>query len=139
MIREVSSPFMSAGVCLPAVALPSVLASYSPSLTEAVSPFRATIAGTIHDLGEVETTNSGELRRNFKLADDAGKWIHCVAHGKHAESVYLGNMRRIVADFGCGRSSLGTTPQAFWLFKDSFIVPLERRLVSPLLEQVEWQ
>ena len=87
----------------------------------------------------METTNSGELRRMFKLADDAGKWIHCVAHGKHAECAFLQNMRRIVAYFGFGRSSDGTMPQALWLFKDSFMVPLGRRLVSPLSEQVEWQ
>ena len=87
----------------------------------------------------METTNSGELRRNFKLADDEGQWIHCIAHGRHAEGTFLQNMQRIIVYFGAGRSGLGTTPQALWLFKDSFIVPLERRLVSPLITQMEWQ
>ena len=100
----------------------SVVVSYSLSLSNAMSPFRATIAGTIHELGEVEPTNNGDLRRNFKLADDTSKWIHCVADGKHVESESLENMRRILADFYSGCPPLGNAPQSVWLFKGAFIV-----------------
>ena len=80
-----------------------------------------------------------DLRRNFKFADDTGKWIYCVAHGRHAESEMLENMRRILAYFCSGRPALGNAPQSVWLFKGAFIVPLERRIVAPLLGQVVWQ
>ena len=118
---------------------PLALTSYSSALKDAASPFRATILGIIHELEETETTSGGELRRNFKLADEHGMWVNCVAHGKHAESALLVDMNRIVAYFGAGRPALGSSPQTVWLFKDAFIVPLERRIVSPLLQQVMWQ
>ena len=139
MIESVTSPYMSPGLGLPTPAPPSIMVSFGPSLTKAVSPFRVSVVGTIHELEDVDTSNSGELRRKFRLADDAGKWIHVVAHGKHAESSFLRNMRRIIAYFGCGRSSYGSVPQALWLFKDSFMVPLESRPASPKIEQVLWQ
>ena len=118
---------------------PLVVTSHTNSLTDAESPFRATIVGTIHDLEETETTGTGELRRNFKLADENGMWVNCVAHGKHADRALLVVMNRIVAYFCAGRQALNSSPHTVWLFKDAFIVPLERRTVSPLLQQVMWK
>ena len=46
---------------------------------------------------------------------------------------------RIVVYFGSGRPAIGHSPQAIWIFKDVFMVPLERRIGSLLSEQVEWQ
>jgi hypothetical protein len=65
--------------------------------------------------------------------------VPCVAHGRHAESEFLGNMQRIVVYFVTGRPVLNQSPQALWLFKDAFIVPIERRVVSLLKEQLIWQ
>ena len=77
--------------------------------------------------------------RNFKLADEQGNWVHCGGHGRHAENNSLENCLRIVVYFGSGRSASGNSPPAIWLFKDAFIVPLERCIGSPLSEQVVWQ
>ena len=96
MIRKGTSPFMGHDVKFPKPQLPLVVVSYSESLSKAKCPFRVSLAGTIHDLQEAEPTNNGELRRNLKLADEQGKWIHCVAHGRHAEDVSLENFRRII-------------------------------------------
>jgi hypothetical protein len=139
MLREASSPYMAGTSVLGPPQLPLVVTSYTSSFHGVQAPFRATIAGTIHDLEEAEPTSTGELRRNFKLADDHGTWVHCVAHGRHAESEFLENMRRIVVYFVTGRPVLNQSPQTVWLFKDAFLVPLERRVVSPLKEQVMWQ
>ena len=118
---------------------PLMVLNYSQTLSKEESPFRVSIIGTIHDLQEAEPSNSGELRRNFKLADEQGKWIHCVAHGRHAADEPLENFRRIIVYFCRARPSTGHSPPAIWIFKDAFIVPLERRIGSPLSEQVEWQ
>ena len=138
-IRNSTSPYMRRDVTYSMPQPPLVVMSYSQTLSKAVSPFRVSIAGTIHDLQEAEPSNSGELRRNFKLADEQGNWIHCVAHARHAENSSLENFLRIVIYFGSGRPSTGHSPQAIWIFKDAFMVPLERRIGSPLSEQVEWQ
>ena len=139
MIREATSPYMRKGInyCTPQP--PLVVMSYKETLSKAVSHFRVTIAGTTHDLQEAEPANSGKLRRNFKLADEQGNWVHCVAHGRHAEDSSLENFLRIVVYFGIGRRSIGNTPQAIWIYKNAFMVSLERRIGSPLCEQVEWQ
>ena len=136
MIRRSTSPFMRRDVKFPAPQLPLVVVSYSETLSKAVCPFRVSLAGTIHDLQEAEPTNSGELRRNFKLADEQCKWVHCVAHGRHAENESLENFRRIVVYFCSGRPVNGHSAQAVWFFKEAFIVPLERRMLSPVVEQV---
>ena len=139
MIRNRTSPYMRGDVNYSMPQPPLVVMSYSQTLSKAVSPFRVSIARTIHDLQEAEPSNSGELRRNFKLADEQGQWVHCVAHGRHAENNSLEDFLRIVVYVGSGRSATGHSPQAIWLFKDAFMVPLERRIGSPLSEQVVWQ
>ena len=139
MIRETLPPYMGSTSSFVQPQPPLVLTSYTSSFKDVQAPFRVTIVGTIHDLQEAEPTNSGELRRNFKLADEHGTWMHCVAHGRHAESEFLENMRRIVAYFVTGRPALKESLQTVWLFKDAFIAPLELRIFSPLMEQVIWQ
>ena len=140
MIRNSTSLYMRRDVTYSMPQPPLVVMSYSQTLRKAVSPFRVSIGVTIHNLQEAELTcMSGELRRNFKLADEQGNLIHCVAHGRHAEDSSLENFLRIVVYFGIGRRSIGNTPQAILIFKDAFMVPLERRIGSPLCEQVEWQ
>ena len=86
MVRETTSPYMRKDVNHFLPQPPLVVVSYSETLSKAECPFRVSIAGTIHDLQEAEPSNSGELRRNFKLADEQGNWIHCVAHARHAEN-----------------------------------------------------
>ena len=139
MIRRSTSPFMGHDVKFLAPQLPLVVVSYSEALSKATCPFRVSIAGTIHDLQEVEPTNNGELRRNLKLADAQSRWIHCVAHARHAEDVSLENFRRIIVYFCCARPASGHAAQTVWFFKEAFIVPLERRMPSSLDEQVMWE
>ena len=139
MIRVATSPYMRSGLNFCTPKPPLVVVSYSLSLSHAVSPFRVSIAGTVQDLEETQLTYRGDLRRNFKPADDAGKWVSCVTHGRHAESDALESMRYIVACFCPGRPALGKISPQLWLFKDAFILPLERRVVAPLLEPVLWQ
>ena len=122
MLRHPSSPYVSLDFDYRVPKPPVVVVSYSDSFNNAVSPFRVAIAGAIHDLEEVEPTTTGDLMRNFKLADGAGKWVHCIAHGKHTESEVLKETRYIVAHFGCGRPGYSSSPPAMWLFKDSFVV-----------------
>ena len=140
MIRNSTSPYMRRDVNYSMPQPPLVLMSYSQTLRKAVSPFGVSIAGTIHNLQEAEPTcMSGELHRKFKLADEHGNWIHCVAHGRHAEDSSLENFLRIAIYFGIGRHSIGNTPQAIWIYKNAFMVSLKRHIGSPLCEQVEWQ
>ena len=139
MIRKGTSPFIGPDVKFPKPQLPLVVVSYSESLSKAKCPFRVSLAGTIHDLQEAEPTNNGELRRNLKLADEQGRWVHCVAHGRHAEDDSLENFRRIIVYFCSARPGSGHATQAIWFFKEAFIVPLERRMFSPLDEQVMLQ
>ena len=141
VFRTPSSPYMRHDFAYRVPKPPIVVVSYSVALSNAVTPFRATIAGTVHDLEEIEPTNTGDLKRNFKLADDAGKWVHCIAHGKHTENESLKEKGYIVVYFGWGRGGLGSSPPALWLFKDTFVVPVpaEQRNASQLSEQVSWQ
>ena len=140
MIRNSTSPYMQHDVNDSMPQPPLVLMSYSQTPRKAVSPFGVSIARTIHNLQEAEPScMCGELRRKFKLANGQGNWIHYVAHGRHAKDSSLENFLRIVIYFGIGRHSIGNTPQAIWIYKNAFMVPLKRRIGSPLCEQVEWQ
>ena len=99
MIRNSTSPYMRGDVNYSIAKPPLVVMSYSQTLSKAVSPFRVSIVGTIHDLQEAEPANSGKLRRNFKLADEQGNWVHCVAHGRHAEDSSLENFFSEIQNF----------------------------------------
>ena len=76
------------------------------------------------------------LRRNLKLANEQGKWIHCVTYGRHAEDVSLENFRRIIVYFCSARPASGHNAQAVWFIKEAFIVPLHRHMPSSLHKQV---
>ena len=91
------------------------------------------------DSGEHYRQGLGMIASENILSPMVKQAVNSDLHGRYAEGTFLQNMQRIIVYFGAGRSGLGTTPQALWLFKDSFIVPLERRVVSPLITQMEWQ
>ena len=53
-----------------------------------------------------ELARSG-VNQCCKPAEKQGNWIHCVAHGKHAEDSSLDDFLRLVDYFGIGRRSIG--------------------------------
>ena len=101
--------------------------------------FWVSVVGIVHDLEDVQPTDSGDLRRTFKLAGDNGFWLYRCAHGTHVESNALGNTRHICICFGTGRSQVGSLPQGLWVFPGCFCMPLGRKLVSLLLRCVHWK
>ena len=140
MIREATSPYMRKDVNHSTPQPLLVVVSYSHAPSKAQSPYKVSIVGTIHDLHEVWFPHSGKLHRKFKLADEQGNWVHCVARGRHAENNSLESFLRIVIYFGSGILATRHAPQAIALFEDAFIIPLQRRSnPPPLSQQVKWQ
>lgn len=74
---------------------PIVVSDYTGALKTIVFFFRGSVVGIVHDLEDVDSTDSGILRRIFKLADDIGVWIHRFVDGKHVESDVLENVIHI--------------------------------------------
>ena len=75
-ISECESPFMSSLSKFKPWSPPVVAFDYKRMSTAIVSPFRASVVWIARDLGDVELTDSGDLRRSFKLADDNGSWMY---------------------------------------------------------------
>ena len=136
-ISECESPFMSFPSRFKPWPPPIDVFDYKRIVTTIVPFVRASVVGIVHDLGDVAPTGSRALRRTFKLADDNGAWIYCVAHGKHVVINVLENVIRICICFGTGRSQVGSLLQGLWMFPGSFCRPLGRKVVSPLLQGVQ--
>ena len=138
-ISELESPFMSSPFKSRRWFSPILVLGYGRIVATVTSLFRASVVMIVHDLEDVGVTNSCDLRRIFKLADDNGFWIYCLAHGKHVESNVLKNMRHICICVGTGRSQVGSLPQGLWMFIYSFCMALGRKLELSLLQGVGYK
>ena len=136
LIQEPESPYMKTAA-FRAPKYPVAIAQFSNHMNGVTVPFRATLVGTVMELGDIEPTNSGGQKRSFKLVDPTGAWLHCCASDDLTESTGLKHLQKVVVFFGSGRGALGASPAAIWLFKDSFIVPLQQQIVhAPMGQQV---
>ena len=116
---------------------PVAITQFANYINGVTVPFRATLVGTVVELGDIEPTSSGGQKRSFKLVDPMGAWLHCIASDDLTESPGLKNLQKVIVFFGSGRGGLGSVPPGVWLFKDSFIVPLQQQIVHvPLSQQV---
>ena len=117
---------------------PHVVSSFNVGFKSLSAPFRMSLMGTVQDVEEVEPTNTGDVRRRFKLSDGSGKWVYIYAHGAHADNEAIENFRKVVLYFTSARGTLGSVEPGLWLFKDAFIASLEKQVVAPLTDRIEW-
>ena len=94
-------------------------------------PFDVSVAGIITDLEQPMKTENSELIRKYTLVDRSGKYISCVALGRHAENEILQDNNEIAIYFGRAQEGRGNNPGSLWLYDECHVVLLRANRESP--------
>ena len=95
-------------------------------LTLAVKlPFATSIAGVVSSVDPEKTSQNGNQMQAFRLQDAQGRYVRCMALGRHAgnPALVLGNM--IVLYFVVGQEGLSNGPGQLWVYDESHVMVLE--------------
>ena len=99
--------------------------------SQLVSPFRATLRGTIQD---VETSGVTQLHSQpkcmFALVDEMGSWLQCCGIGRNATNKILQDGNEVVLYYASGRKGTGNTAVNIWLFKDAMVVCVGKKNIQ---------
>ena len=90
------------------------------------APFKATIAGSVATVHDMDTTQSGQAKCSFELVDDSGCWISCCAIGRNATTPALKESMRVIVYNGSGRLGLKGSDASILILKDAVIVSVGR-------------
>jgi len=117
---------------------PLVTTNYQ-ELSGEVPPFRVNLVGIIFAKpDDPDVTVKGELRQEFRVCDDFGNWIRCVAFAGRAESEAIQMMNKVAIFFGSARGALGSGNAGVWIFQDAYIVELGKVIVhTPAVKEVQ--
>ena len=94
-------------------------------------PYQISIAGVISSIQPEITTRSGALMRSFRLQDNTGKWVACVAFDQAAENVVIANGNEVVMFFASAQEGLNNGPGQLWLYDRSHVVLLRVGCSAP--------
>ena len=126
-IKKPTQPFLNKETAT----MSSDLFSRQFSCLTASPPFEVNIAGIITDLEQPTRTENSELIRKYTLVDRSGKYISCVALGRHAENEILEDNNEIVIYFGRAQEGRGNTQGSLWLYDECHIVLLRAGRETP--------
>ena len=69
--------------------------------------------------------------RPFQLQDCTGKFVMCIALGRHSENELLEDYSEVVVYFATAQAGLGNEPGKLWVYDESHIVRLRQRCKAP--------
>ena len=101
----------------------------------AVPPFIINIVGVIADVKGITESESGISRREFKLQGSGGKYISCIAFGRHADSELLAPHNEVILYFASGKSDLRQRVGVLWLYDESHVMLLRQVFLPGLPSQ----
>ena len=102
------------------------IVSFMAVKSKLTAPFRGSFAGTVADVQETAESMRGNPKKFFDLVDASGHWFTCCAWGRNATSKALTNGAKIAVYYGTGRTALGDSPAAFYLFDEAVIIQIGR-------------
>ena len=117
--KHATSPFCRADVLYKVPASPICIHDYSKHWQQMVAPFRASFAGIVDNVENVDITGRGQHKRQFDLIDGKGNAIVFYAIGRNAVNRCLLLGTEVVVYNGTGRSSLGSADGGVYLLKDA--------------------
>ena len=70
------------------------------------------------------TTRSGALMRSFRLQDNTGRWVACVAYDGAAEDACIANGNEVIIFFASAQDGLSNVPGQLWSYDRSHVMLL---------------
>ena len=87
-------------------------------------PFKATFAGMVSNVRNLEASTTVQPKRCFDLVDEVGSWIKCCAIGRNATSLAITEAMYVVVYFAHGRPPLGSSETMVLILKDGVVAPV---------------
>jgi len=132
-VKEATSPHMLSGqFAMPPASV--VLARFNV-LERCDAPYRVSLRGTVAEVGVVETSLSGNLKRTCKVVDQEGLWLVCVVVGEQALKPDLRENMDVIMFFASGRSSSSVQEGAVFLFANACLWILGKSSATPRLQR----
>ena len=112
---------------------PSVVLSRFSILEQTQTPFRVSVRGVVFDVGVLQISGQGNPKRSFKLVDEVGSWVSCVAFGDEARKSAIDEYTEVVLFFASGRGANLLSEGALVLFPNSCVMGFGKVFASPAL------
>jgi len=112
---------------------PSVVLSRFSSLEQTPAPFRVSVRGVVVDVGVLEITGQGNPKKSFKLVDEVGSWVSCVAFGDEARKSVIDECTEMVLFFASGRGAKASSEGALFVFQNSCVMAFGKVKERPAL------
>ncbi len=131
-----TSPFMApAPFQIPP---PSVVLSRFSILQQTETPFRVSVRGVVFDVGALESSRQGSPKKSFKLVDEVGSWVSCVAIGEEATKSAIAECEEVLLFFATGRGRNSSSEGALFVFSNGCVMAFGKvRARQALRGQVE--
>ena len=94
-------------------------------------PFTVCLRGTVTSVQEETISQAGNPVKYFKLHDQIGKFVHCVAFGRHVANKCIVECNDVVLYFANAVAGLNGASGQLWMFDESHIVVVGVRFSVP--------
>ena len=74
---------------------------------------------------------SGQPNEESKLHDNTGRYVQCVACGRHVDNSGIAELNEVVLYFATALAGIGDSHGQLWMYDDSHIVCLGVRVSVP--------
>jgi len=130
LLNEASSPYMNA---IPFQIPPptAVLINFA-SLHRQAWPFLVSLMGVLSEVGEEDVNAQGNPVRDFKLIDEAGNYVPCLASGFNAQNAAVADGMEAILYFVVAKDSYSEDGFTINVFKDSYLKVLGPHLGGTL-------
>ena len=94
-------------------------------------PFRASVAGIVQKTEAESESQGGTPMQQFKLHDTTGRYVTCMAFGRHAGSECIADGNEVILYFSTATAGLANKPGALWLYDEAHVVLLRQNCTPP--------
>jgi len=136
VIQRASSMFLESEIRAPLSASAAFFTRDFNLLTMQQPPFLISIVGVISCTQGETTSQSGEAMKGFRLQDYNGKYVQCVAFGRHVDNMHLSDKNEVVLYFATALAGRGSSPGQLWMYDESHIVKLSSVPTVPSVRQL---
>ena len=98
-------------------------------------PFVLSIAGIISNVQGEAVSQNGAPMKAFKLQDNTGKYVQCVAFGRHVDNPIISENTEVVLYFAQALAGRGNYTGQLWLYDESHVSMLRSECAAPSARQ----
>ena len=96
------------------------------------TPFTICLRGIVTSVQDEVLSQSGNPMKHFKLHDQTGRFVHCVAFGRQVDNEFIVECNEVVLYFAKAMPGLAVAHGQLWMYDESHIVLVGPRFgVSP--------